>query len=227
MKYLSSRHRRLMKESEVALEQAATATSPDTARVANQVLGDAKLHAHWEARHAQLLLPVAEQGKRGPQILALRKLETRQLHRSSLIKFIRKNQVTGRMRERLFELFYGPKDPIDAILAEHRNYLLAESSQLSADHLIDLMHDSTSQDLLRLYANAYDVYFSLYCYVSCSRNSYLADATRGAMQDARSQVNRLRRRLETAKPESGHAGFDREAMLAESGRLPAVNYLNR
>ena len=227
MKYLSARHRRLMRESELALERALTDEQPDTSRVASQVLGDAKLHGLWEAHHARLLLPVAEHGKRRPQILELRKIETRQLHRSSLIKFIRTHRVTGRTRDRLFSVFYGPRDPVDAILTEHRNYLLSESSCVSADHLIDLMHDSASKSLLRLYASAYETYFSLYCYVSCSQDSALTDAVTKAMQDARARVNRLRRRVMTEKPAGGYANFDYEALLAQTGRHGAVNYLNR
>lgn len=227
MKYLSARHQRLMRESEVALESALGSESPDTSRLATQVLGDAKIHSLWESHHAQLLVPVAEHGKRQPQILELRKLETKQLHRSSLITFIRKHQITGPTRDRLFAVFYGPKDPVDAILTEHRNYLLSESSRMCADHLIDVMHDSTSQDLLRLYASAYETYFSLYCYVACSRDTALAEAITTSMIDARQRVNRLRKEVMTAKPAGGFANFDRAAMLAETGRHRAVNYLNR
>lgn len=227
MKYLSTRHKRLMRESELALENAVSDESPDTSRVARQVLGDAKIHSLWELQHARLLLPVAEEKKRQSQILELRKLDTRQMHRSSLIRFIRTHHVTGPMRDRLFTVFYGPKDRIDAILTEHRHYLLSESSHLSADHLIDLMHDSISQDLLRLYANAYETYFSLFCFIACSRDSVLADAMRTSMKDARDRVNRLQRRIATEKPISGHASFDDEALLAESGRHRAINYLNR
>lgn len=227
MKYLSSRHQRLMRESEIALENAVSDESPDTARVARQVLGDAKIHSLWESQHARLLLPVAEQKKRQPQILELRKLDTRQMHRSSLIKFIRTHKVTGPMRDRLFRVFYGPRDQIDAILTEHRHYLLSESSHVSADHLIDVMHDSTSRDLLRLYSNAYETYFSLFCFIACSRDSVLADAMRTSMKDARDRVNRLRRRIATEKPIAGRASFDDEALLAQSGRHRAINYLNR
>lgn len=227
MKYLSARHQRLMRESVLALESATASESPDTSRLARQVLGDAKIHSLWESHHAQLLVPVAEHGRRQPQILELRKLETKQLHRSSLITFIRKHQITGSARDRLFAVFYGPKDPTNAILTEHRNYLLSGSSRMCADHLIDVMHDSTSRDLLRLYASAYETYFSLYCYVACSRDNALADAVMTSMVDARNRVNRLRKRVMTARPAGGFADFDREAMLAETGRHRAVNYLNR
>lgn len=227
MKYLSARHQRLMKESVIALESAASSEALDTSRLAKQVLGDAKIHSLWESHHAQLLVPVAEHGKRQPQLLELRKLETKQLHRSSLITFIRKHQITGSTRDRLFAVFYGPQDPVNAILTEHRNYLLSGSSRMCADHLIDVMHDSTSQDLLRLYASAYETYFSLYCYVVCARDNALADAIMITMHDARQRVNRLRKRLLTAKPAGGFANFDREAMLAETGRHRAINYLNR
>lgn len=228
MKYLSARHQRLMKESELALLNAVSGGDSDTSRAASQVLGDAKIHSLWETEHARLLLPVAEHGRRQEQIFELRKLNSRQLHRSSLIRFIRTHQVTGPMRDRLFSVFYGPQDRINAILTEHRNYLLSESSYVSADHLIDIMHDSVSQKLLRLYASAYETYFSMFCFISCSRDSILADAMRVSMRDALDRVKRLRRRIATERAQvPGHADFDREALLAESGRHRAINYLNR
>lgn len=174
-----------------------------------------------------MLLPVAEHSRRTSQILQLRKLETDLLHRSSLITFIRTHQIKGEQRKRLFEAFHGARDPVDAILIEHRNYLLAESSHLSTDHLIGLMHDTTSLDLLRLYSRAYAMYFSLYCYSASTDDSTMADAVRETMQDAAKRVKRLRSRLLTEKPDSGFADFDREAQLAETGRHKAIDYLNR
>ena len=216
-----------MRESELALESAINSRSPDTSRAASQVLLDARIHRNWELQHAQLLLPVAEHRKREPQIFELRRIDTAQIQCRSLIRFIRKQQLTGRARKRLFSVFYGPKDLTDAILTEHRRYLIAESSRLSTDHLIGLMHDAVSEKLLANYASAYDTYFSLYCYVECNNGNVVAEAAKTAMQQARQRVSRLRKRVLSEKPFHRPYDFDREALLAASGRHKAINYMNR
>lgn len=227
LRYQSSRHRRLMQESEQALENAASDSSCTTARIANQVLTDVKMHRLWEARHAELLLPVAEHDKRNPQIFELRRLETQVLHRSSLISYINQYKVIGERRRRLFAAFYGPRELTDAILIEHRQFVLAKSSELSADHLLGIMHDPTSEMLLQNYSAAYENYFSMYCYFACARDSVMASAVGSAMQDAQRRVDSMRQRLMSVKPDSGYADFDREELLARSGRYPALNYMNR
>ena len=227
MRYQSTRHRRLMQESEQALENAAADTSSSSARIANQVLTDPRTHRLWEARHAELLRPVAEQKKRDPQVFELRRLETQVLHRSSLISYIREHKVTGERRRRLFAAFYGPRELTDAILIEHRQFLLAKSSELSTDHLLGIMRDTTSRELLNSYASAYATYFSMYCYFACARDSVMASAVGAAMKDAQQRVNRLRDALMSVKPDRGYADFDQQELLARSGRYPALDYLNR
>ncbi|MDH3748695.1 MAG: hypothetical protein OER97_10860, partial [Gammaproteobacteria bacterium] len=176
LRYQSSRHRHLMQESEQALEDASAGESLRESRIASRVLEDSKMHRLWEARHAELVRPVAEQSKRDPQIFELRRLEAKLLHRCSLIDFIRRNKIKGRRRDRLFKAFYGPRDIIDAILIEHRQYVLAGSSHLSADHLLGVMQDSTSIEHLRQYKVAYSNYFSLYCFFACSQDTVMANA---------------------------------------------------
>lgn len=227
LRYQSTRHRRLMQESEQALEDAASGSSARAARIASQVLADKRTHSLWEARHAELLRPVAEERRRTPQILAMRRVETGLVHQTALIDYIRRKQIRGRLRQRLFEAFYGPREFTDAILIEHRNYVLATSSALSTDHLIDIMHDSTSTELLGVYRKAFAAYFSMYCYFNCSRDRIMADAIKASMQDARQRVEGLRQQLYSVKPEAGHSDFDQQAALARSGRYPVINYMNR
>lgn len=228
LRYQSSRHRHLMQESEQALEDAAASGETSAAaRVAGQVLADDKTHRVWEARHAELLRPVADESRRAPQVRALRRIETGLVHQNSLIDFIRRKQVRGELRERLFESFYGTRELTDAILIEHRNYVFAKSSELSTDHLLDVMHDSLSTELLDVYRGAYAAYFAIYCYFTCTRNQILAEAIGPSLRDARQRVERLRKQLYAAEPEAGYADFDHQAALARSGRYPAINYMNR
>ncbi|NNC77022.1 MAG: hypothetical protein HKN77_03600 [Woeseiaceae bacterium] len=223
--FRTKRHQRLMRESEQALEDAAKFGSERRVRIASQILTDEKLYREWEAEHARRVNPIAQQRRRNPQIIQLRLLETRLLHRSALIDYIREYAVTGPIRDRLFSVFYGPKDTQDAILTEHRHYMLAVGSHCSADHLISVMHDSVSEQLLQLYENAYARYFSLYCFASCNAGSDMGHAVHTAAVDARTRVERLRERILKIRPEKGHANFDREALLSRSGRFPVLDYM--
>ena len=225
LRYLSRRHKTLMDESEQALVTAASKESGTDARIAKQIIGDSKTHDLWEARHAELLRPVAEQNSRTPQVIALRDLEVRLVHRRALTDHIREHELRGKDRERLFQVFYGPRELQDAVLAEHRQYMLAVSSRVSTDHLIDVMRDPRSKPLLQAYEVLYNRYFELYCYVVSAEDRACAEATRDAMSGARQQAERIRRRLNTERPDNRAADFERQAALARSGRYPVLDYM--
>lgn len=214
-----------MDESEQALWTAAEKNSGTDARIAKQILNDAKAHGLWEARHAELVRPVAEHNGRVPQVLALRDLEVRLVHRRALIDHLRDRQIRGQARERLFRVFYGPRDFQDAVLAEHRQYMLAVSSRVSTDHLIDVMHDPASTQLVRRYEELYAQYFDLYCYVVSTEDQASAEATKLLMTHARRQAEKLRAQIQRIRPDNRAANFERQAMLARSGRHPMLNYM--
>lgn len=226
LRYRSRRHKTLMDESEQALWTAAERKTGADARIAQQILGDSKSHGLWEAQHADLMLPVAERSGRVPQVIALRDIEVRLVHRRALFEHVREHQLRGRPRERLFQVFYGSRDFQDAVMAEHRQYKLAVSSRVSADHLINVMHDPISKQLLAQYETLYSQYFDLYCYVAATEDRAYADAAKPPMISARKGAARLRQRIESVRPDGRAADFDRQAALARSGRYPVLNYLN-
>jgi len=225
LRYLSRRHKALMDESEQALYSAAQQDSGTDARIAKQIIGDSKTHGLWESLHAELVRPVAEQTGRTPQVFALRDVEVRLVHRRALIDHVREHQLRGKERERLFQVFYGPREFQDAVLAEHRQYTLAVSSRVSTDHLIDLMSDPVSKKLLVEYESLYARYFDLYCYVAGSEDRLCAEAAIHLMTNARQQTERLRRHINTVRPDSRAADFERQAALAKSGRYPVLDYM--
>jgi hypothetical protein len=214
-----------MDESEQALFSAAQRNSGIDARIAKQIIGDSKTHGLWEALHAELVRPVAEQAGRTSQVFALRDVEVRLVHRRALIEHVREHQLRGRERERLFQVFYGPREIQDAVLAEHRQYMLAVSSRVSTDHLIDVMSDPVSKKLLAEYEDRYTRYFELYCYVAGSEDRAGAEATKHLMTNARRQTERLRRHINTVRPDGRAADFERQAVLARSGRYPILDYM--
>ena len=225
LRYQSRRHRYLMDESEQALSDAADGSSQRVGRIARHIIGDSKSHRLWESRHADLLLPVAEQNRRAPQIFALRDIKVRLVHRRALIKHIRQHSIVGEKRDRLLKAFHGPMDTTNAILAEHRDYTLAVSSRVSTDRLIDVMHDSVSVRMLTEYQSLYEKYFELYCYVVSCNDSCLADATKVEMLGMKRRAVQMLKRIRPESPDDGYPSFDRQALLARSGRYPVLDYM--
>jgi hypothetical protein len=216
-----------MDESEQALRDAAEADSERESRIAQQTLDDPKTHRMWEDTHAELVRPVAAQNRRTQQVFMLRDLDVQLVHKRALIDHIRRQQLLGKDRARMLAAFYGPKDTRDAILLEHRKYTLAVSSNLSTDHLINVMYDPVGIELLKQYQELYEKYFELYGYIVLADESSWADALKPVMTELRGKILQLRHRINTEKPDDRHADFDRQALLARSGRYPVLDYMVR
>ncbi len=214
-----------MDQSEQALWDASDAKSKREWRIAEHVLCDPKTYRLWESRHAELVRPVAEQSKRVQQVFALRDIGVRMVHRRALIDHIRKNRLRGPERDLMFATFYGPRDIQDAILIEHRQYMLAVSSHISTDHLINVMDDPLGNRLLRQYRVAYTDYFDLYGCVIRSQDAGWAEAARPLITEDREQLARIRQRIKSERPDNVHADFDRQELLARSGRYPILDYM--
>ncbi len=225
MRYQTRRHRYLMDESEQALSDAAEGGRERDRRIARQILGDAKIHRLWESRHADLVMPVAKESRRDAQIYGLRDIEVKLLHRRALITCIREKGIAGKKRDNLFAVFYGPKDKQNAILAEHRQYTLAVSSRVSTDHLIHVMHDPVSERLIAEYEKTYSRYFELYCFVVNCRDAETVAATQLELAILRRRAMQMIKQIHSERPERGHSSFDREALLARSGRYPIQDYM--
>ena len=226
LRYSSRRHKRLMDVSEYALQDAAEASAARESRIATDVLADDRKYRQWEAMHADLLLPVAEQSRKKPQVVALRHVESQLVHRRALFRYLRDHEIDGKQREQLFRLFHSTLDFNHAVLAEHRRYMLAVSSRISADHIIDVMADSHSKQLLQQYERVYARYFEMKCYVACAGNTDTARAVMQSMRELQQRLLYLRRRMQTEAPAGNAGNFDREELLSRSGRYPVLNYLN-
>ena len=226
LRYSSSRHRQLMDASEFALRDATDSQLLRDSRIASTILSDDQKYREWELRHANLLLPVAEHRAKKHQIKALRKARMDLVPRRALFKYLRTHDLSDAQRQTLFRLFHSTLDYKQAILTEHRQYMLAVSSRISTDHIIDVMRDDISMALLRQYEKAFARYFEMKCFVAAARDSSCADLVRDSMRDAQSNLLTIRRRIETERPVSPGGNFDREELLSRSGRYEALNYLN-
>ena len=224
-RYNSRRHRKLMDESEFALQDAKDSPRQDLARIAHSIIEDSRNYRLWESQHADLLLPVAEHGNKKRQIFALRDTEIKLVHRRALFEYLRSSETRGEERRRLFRILHSTLDYNAAVLAEHRQYMLAVSSHISANHLVNVMNDPTSIALLEKYEKVFAVYFEMKCYVAGMGDSDCIDLVRMAMTDVRDQLQKLKRQIESAPPEAGCGNFDRQELLARSGRYPVLNYM--
>jgi hypothetical protein len=225
LRYSSRRHKKLMDESEYALRNAAVSASQPVVRIVNAILHDHRAYGLWESRHADLLLPIAAQSDKTYQILALRSAEVHLVHRRALFAYLQEKELRGERRRLLFRIFHSTLDYHAAVLAEHRQYMLAVSSHVSADHLVDVMHDPKSKRLLRQYEDLYARYFDMKCYVAGTGDSNCIELVRSGMGDARQQLRRVRQRIASEPPVSSCGDFDRQEALARSGRYPALNYM--
>ncbi len=215
-----------MEASELALQDATESPLPRESRIATTILNDGQKYRQWEVRHADLLVPVAEHRKKKHQIVALRRAEVQLVHRRALFTYLQTHEVYGTQRERLFRLFHSTLDFGDAVLAEHRNYMLAVSSHISTDRIIDVMDDETSTHLVESYEEAFARYFEMKCYIAASRDSHCIELVRSSLPDLKGQLLRIRRLLET-EPASGYGGnFDQQDLFYRTGRYEIQNYLN-
>ena len=214
-----------MDESEYALRHACDSSSQRVSRIVNTILGDSQKYKIWESRHADLLLPVAEHNNKKRQMMALRNLEVQLVHQRALFRYLRDQRVRGEPRRQLFRLFRATRDYREAVLAEHRQYMLAVSSRISTDHLIDVMHDVNSKRLVRQYEESYADYFKLQCFLATTEDSIFIELVRLTMRDARKELQHKRQRIESESPVSDGDSFDRQAILAQSGRYPVLNYM--
>ncbi len=222
----SSRHRQLMNASEYALQSAAESDEPRDSRIATTIISDHQKYREWELRHANLLVPVAEQKAAKYQILALRKANVQLVHRRALFKYLQTHSLNDDRREQLFRLFHSTMDLNEAILVEHRQYMLAFSSGISTDHITDVMHDEVSTILVNQYEKTFARYFEMKCYIANARNSTTTrQLVNSSLRDAQGHLLRLRRRMETELPRQRRGNFEHQELLARSGRYEVQNYL--
>ena len=73
------------------------------------------------------------------------------------------NRCRSAARDQALREFYGVMDPRRAAVAEHRNYLIAASSQICATSLLELAGDVGGAKLIRNYEILYGNYFSMFC----------------------------------------------------------------
>ncbi len=165
---------------------------------------------------------VADARLRDPQVLQLRGIAIEQVHRTAIVNHLRLGRITGAARDQTLALFHGVSDVRDATLAEHRNYVLAASTQVCTHELLDLVGDREGHRLVRRYELAYAQYFAMFCDRARALQAgkrYLLDSL---LPEVRDVTDRLRMRIAAAPlpigPQRSAVGF---APIESPARMPA------
>jgi hypothetical protein len=153
-----------MEESEARVEMSVVYDSPADALVASRILGHPQAYRRWEAEHDRLMRGVSGQTHLEQQVTALRSAALSLVHRRAMFEYLRLCEITGRKRHRFFTVFYGSRDYVNAVLAEHGNYVRCSSSYLCTQYLAEhLMEDYALGEPLQIYEQWYAEYFRAYC----------------------------------------------------------------
>lgn len=226
LQYSSKRHRQLMTASERALHDATESPIERESRISTTIISDHKKYSEWELRHANLLRPVAEHRAKKHQILEIRRADMHLVHRQAFFKYLQTHEVRGEERKQLFRLFHSTLDFEDAILAEHRQYMIAFSSGISTEHIADVMLDNVTPYLIEKYENLFGRYFEMKCYIANAGESSTTKIVRASLRDAQGQLLRLRRQMASSLPTEASGSFERLELLKRTDGLEPRNYLN-
>lgn len=154
---------RLMRESERTVYETASRGEPLARGICSQLLADQVRYYVWRSRHENRMEPVASLRRRELQLVELRRASIELVHRAALVKYLRDYHVRGTARDGVLREFYGALDAREAAILEHRNYLIAASSQICATELLELADDRKGVEQIELYESAYSQYFGLFC----------------------------------------------------------------
>jgi hypothetical protein len=184
----------LMTQSERALWR--TDSQPEYYRSpVGHLLDDGAQYRVWENKHSMLMRNVADCGRTTRQLLELRKVAVKMIHRRGLIDYIRMFSVRGQTRENLFHAFYGPMDFSEAVILEHRQYILAASSGYCVEVLVDAAQDPNGFQMLERYQLLYREYYGIYAQflrAEQDNDPELVAAMRPTMLEYRTYLDRLR-----------------------------------
>jgi hypothetical protein len=188
-------HARLMLESERTVHDRAKSDEEIPKRVCAQLLADGARYVLWHARHETQMSLVAHAKQRERQIMSLRSVSIEQIHRTALVRYLRDHRVMGAARDLTLREFYGVMDPRESVIMEHRNYLVAASTQFCAADILEMIGDKHGLDLVRRYELAYNQYFGMFCDQARARQTGKAYMLEMLLPEVRDASERLRARI--------------------------------
>lgn len=184
-----------MREAERSVHEHAQFGTGDSHSVCQQLVSRQPRYTLWMARQDREMTAIAAARRRELQITSLRALAVQQIHRAALVRHLRANQITGNERNLLLQEFFGPRDPECAVLTEHRNYILAASSQVAATDLLELTGDRYGIRLVSQYQSDYALYFAMYCDRARAVQDGRSYLLEGLIPEIRDEATRVRKKL--------------------------------
>lgn len=181
-----------MVESENAVREHATRGDALGRRVCSQLISDQLRYSLWISGHDRRMATVSAHRRREQQLLTLRAVAIEQVHRTALVRYLHDYSIAGAARTQTLREFYGVLDATRAILAEHRNYLIATSTGLCALDILELSGDRRGADLVRRYEIAYGHYFSMFCDRARARQNRIPYLLASLIPEAKAGAKRLR-----------------------------------
>lgn len=153
----------LLEESETALWQASATQDSRRAHAVARTTNDYDTYKLWRVRHERLIRPVATAEGRFGQPAALRSVGVRLIQRAALVDYLRDHHVVGSRRDALLKGLRGTDDSHRALLDEHRDYVIAVTSETCVDHLLRCVADPFGPRLLNEYRGLYAECFAAFC----------------------------------------------------------------
>ncbi len=121
-------------------------------------------YSDWEYRHSRLMQQVCQPIRLRAQVIKMRETTLSLIHRRCVFEYLRDRKITGSLRHRYIELFYGARDYATAMVMEHGHYTRAWISASCARFIGgEVLRDPAFQAPLGAYEQWYSEYFSVFC----------------------------------------------------------------
>ncbi|HEX3835778.1 MAG TPA: hypothetical protein VHW25_02360 [Steroidobacteraceae bacterium] len=121
-------------------------------------------YTEWEIGHSRLMQQVCEPTRLRAQLVRMRALTLRLIHRRAVFEYLRDRHITGAQRHRYVEIFYGPRDYATSLLLEHGHYTRSRVSASCSRYIgTQVLRDSAFDAPLAAYEQYYGEYFRMFC----------------------------------------------------------------
>lgn len=156
-------YRDLMFHSESYVERALEDGDEHERAITGRLTEQGYRYQDWENRHSKLMKKVADARSTSNEIYRLRETAVSLLHISAVPRYMKARKVAGQEREILMQAFHPSRDFTGAILAEHANFIRAETSSMCSHYLTARLGDLGLDNWFDNYRLVLDDYFGMFC----------------------------------------------------------------